>query len=222
MSIDLAKDHFQQFITQYDSYKSMDLTESDTRSKLIDHLLIDVLGWSETDISREGHVDSGYYDYRISIAGFNMVFEAKRQYKELTIPNGTKHIKLSTLYKENKEVIDQIRGYLGDLGLDTGVITNGRQFLIAKFINTNGIPWKDNNCFIYNGLTEINDSFVEFWNNLSKEGIIDNGGVKCLLLPAREFAKTILSTIPQKDNEISRNDLTAAIAPLISKVFGEI
>lgn len=222
MGIDLAKERFLEFIERYDSFKSEDLTESDTRSKLIDFILIDVLGWSETDISREGHIDSGYYDYKISIAGFNMVLEAKRQFKDFTIPDGVKHAKLSTLYKENKEVIDQIKGYLVDLGQNIGVITNGHQFLIAKFVNTNGIPWKENDCFIYNGLTDIEESFVDFWNNLSKEGVIDNGGVKCLLSPVGGFAKTILSTIPQKDNEISRNDLTAAIAPLISKVFGEI
>ena len=172
MGIDLAKERFLEFIKHYDSFKSEDLTESDTRSKLIDFILKDVLGWSEIDISREGHVDSGYYDYKISIAGFNMVLEAKRQFKDFTIPTGAKHAKLSTLYKENKEVIDQIKGYLVDLGQSIGVITNGHQFLIAKFVNTNGVPWKDIDCFIYNGLTEIEESFVDFWNNLSKEGII--------------------------------------------------
>lgn len=222
MSIDEAKSEFLRFCKEYESYKSVDLSESDTRSKIIDFILINVLGWSETDIVREGHVDSGFFDYKVSIAGFNMVVEAKRQFKDFVIPGGLRHAKLSTLYKENKEVIDQIRGYLGDLGQDIGVITNGRQFLVAKFVNTNGIPWKDNICFIYNGLNDIEDSFVDFWNNLSKEGVIEFCGIKCLQTPVRGFAKTILSTITQNDNEISRNDLTAAIAPLISKVFGEI
>lgn len=63
---------------------------------------------------------------------------------------------------------------------------------------------------------------MDFWNNLSKTGILENGGIKCLFTEAKDFSKTILSTIPQKDNEISRNDLASSLAPLISKVFGEI
>lgn len=219
---DQALERFNDYQSQYESYKNEDISESDTRSKLIDALLIGVLGWSEEDIRREGHVDSGYYDYKIDIAGVNLVIEAKRQYKEFILPKGLHHSKLSTLYKENEEVIKQIKDYLDDLGRDTGIITNGYQFIIAKFVNTNGIPWKNNTCQIYNGLDDIRDNFIDFWNNLSKSGIISNGGIKCLFSETKDFSKTILSTIPQKDNEISRNDLASSLTPLISKVFGEI
>lgn len=219
---DQAFERFKEFRKEFDSYKNEDLTESDTRSKLIDYLLINVLGWSEEDIRREGHVDSGYYDYVVEIAGVNLVIEAKRQFKDLVLPKGTHHSKLSTLYKENETVINQIRGYLDDLGQDIGIITNGHQFIIARFVNTNGIPWRNNFCHIYNGLGDIAENFIDFWNNLSKNGIINNGGIKCLYSETRDFSKTILSTIPQKDNEISRNDLASSLAPLISKVFGEI
>lgn len=75
-TLDQAKDAFSSYLNQYDAYKNVDLSESDTRSKVIDTLLVGVLGWSENDIQREGHVDSGFYDYRISIAGFNLVIEA--------------------------------------------------------------------------------------------------------------------------------------------------
>lgn len=222
MSCDQSLVKFEEFISRYGTFKDEDLTESDTRSKLIDFLLKDVLGWAEEDILREGHVDSGYFDYRISIAGFNMVVEAKRQFQDFVLPCSSRRVQLSTIYRENKEVIDQIRGYLDDLGQDIGVVTNGRQIILSKFINTNGVPWKSNRCIIYNGIEDIKSNFIEFWNTLSKESIISQGGIINLQTETVVFSKTILSTIPQKDNEISRNDLSSRITPIISKVFGEI
>ena len=168
ITFDESKDHFDEFVNNYETYKSLNMSESDTRSKLIDTVLIDVLGWNEADIRREGHVDSGYFDYKISIAGLSLIIEAKRQYNDLKLPNQNKRkCKLNAIYSSNQDVIDQIRHYLDDCGCDIGIITNGKQYIIAKFINTNGIPWKENNCIVYNGVEDIINNYVEFWNTLS-------------------------------------------------------
>lgn len=223
MNCDNALDKLNLYLKDYESFKSSDLTESDTRSKIIDFVFKDILGWDEKDIRREGHLDSGFFDYKLSIAGFSLIIEAKRQFEDFVLPFSTKRkVKLGTIYRENKKVIDQIRGYLDDIGCDLGIITNGRQFIIAKFINTNGIPWKDNFCVIYNGIDDLQKHFVEFWNNLSKDSIIENGGINLLQVESIEFSKTILSTISEQDIEITRNDIASKIAPIISKVFGEI
>lgn len=223
MSCDNALQNLHDFIEKYDSYKANDLSESDTRSKIIDTILIDILEWTEANIYREGHVESGFFDYRVSFAGFNLIIEAKKQFSEFILPNSSRRqVQLKTLYKENKEVIDQIRSYLTDIGYDTGIITNGKQFIIAKFINNNGEPWKDNYSVIYRNIDDIKDNFIEFWNNLSKESIVKNGGIKDLIKTQITFSKTIVSTIPEKDNEITRNDLGSKIVRIINNVFGEI
>lgn len=223
ITFDESKEHFDDFVNNYEKYKSINMSESDTRSKLIDTVLIDVLGWDEVDIKRESHVDSGYYDYKISIAGFSLIIEAKRQFNDLILPNQSKRkCKLNAIYTSNKDVIDQIRHYLDDCGCDIGVITNGKQYVIAKFINTNGIPWKQNNCIVYNGIEDIVNNFVEFWNTLSKESVIKNCGIKQLFDLEMSFSKTVLSSILNKDNEIVRNDLSAKLAPFIDKAFGDI
>lgn len=223
ITCDESKNKFSEFVKNYERIKSIDLSESDTRSKLIDKLLVDVLGWDEKDIVREGHVDSGYYDYKVSIAGLTFIIEAKRQFVEFTLPNDTRRkCNLNTIYPENKSVIDQIRDYLSDCGCDIGIITNGKQYVIAKFINTNGISWKQNKCILYRSFQEIEENFIEFWNTLSKESIIQNKGIKPLCDFEESFYKTILSSISEKDNEIVRNDLSAKIAPLIDKALGDI
>lgn len=223
ITCDESKIKFEKFIKDYESLVSQDISESDTRSKLIDRMLIDVLGWDEEDIVREGHVESGYFDYKVSIAGLTLIIEAKRQFVDFIFPNEkNRKCKLSTLYKENKAVIDQIRGYISDCGCDTGIITNGKQYIISKFINTNGTSWKDNKCILYRDFHDIEDNFIEFWNTLSKESIIQNRGIKQLYDTDVSFYKTILSSISDKDNEIVRNDLSAKIASLIDKALGDI
>ncbi len=223
ITFDESKERFDEFVNNYETYESINMSESDTRSKLIDTVLIDVLGWDEADIRREGHVDSGYFDYKISIAGFSLIIEAKRQYNDLILPNQNKRkCKLNAIYSSNQEVIDQIRHYLDDCGCDIGVVTNGKQYIIAKFFNTNGIPWKENNCIVYNGVEDIINNYVEFWNTLSKESVIRNCGIKQLFDVEISFSKTVLSSILDKDNEIVRNDLSAKLAPFIDKVFGDI
>ncbi|MCK9502275.1 MAG: hypothetical protein M0Q52_10625 [Lascolabacillus sp.] len=223
MNCDLAKENLQKFNLIYEEYKNQDLTESDTRSKIIDYMLINILGWNEADICREEFVRSGYFDYKLSIAGFNVVVEAKKSLCELILPKQKRQkFRLKTIYNDNKDVINQIRRYLVEVGCDLGIITNGKQFIVAKFINNNGKPWLDNTCIVYNGIEDINENFVDFWNNLSKIGIINNGGIQPLNINEIEFTKTILSTISEKDNEITRNDIASKIAPIISKVFGEI
>ena len=209
-----SKEHFDDFVENFGKYKTVDLSESDTRSKLIDTVLIDILGWDESDIIREGHVDSGYFDYKISIAGFTLIVEAKKQFNDFVLPNQNRRkCKINAIYSSNQEVIDQIRHYLDDCGCDIGVITNGKQYIVAKFFNNNGIPWKQNNCIIYNGVEDIVNNYIEFWNTLSKESVINNCGIKQLFDVELSFSKTVLSSILDKDNEIVRNDLSAKIAP---------
>lgn len=223
ITCDESKNKFEEFIKDYESLVEQDFSESDTRSKLIDKMLIDVLGWDEVDIVREGHVDSGYFDYKVSIAGLTLIIEAKRQFIDFIFPNEKKRkCKLGTLYKDNKEVIDQIRTYISDCGCNTGIITNGKQYIISKFINTNGTSWKDNKCILYRDFQDIEENFIEFWNTLSKESIIQNKGIKQLYDTDISFSKTILSSIPDKDNEIVRNDLSSQIASLIDKALGDI
>lgn len=220
---DEARKKFIEFEKKYSDIISENLSESDTRSKLIDTILIDILGWDENDIRREKHVSRGYYDYRVSIAGFSFIIEAKKQNTNFILPNSKKRkIILETIYKENKDVIDQIRDYLSDCGCDTGIITNGRQFIISKFYNTNGISWKKNQCIIYNGFDDIKDHFVEFWNTLSKTSVIENRGIIQLFNVNGCFSRTILSSITEKDTEIIRNDLSSKIVPLIDKSLGDI
>lgn len=222
INIDDARINFEKEKQNINNFIFEDNNESDTRSKIIDNYLINILGWNEKDIKREGHIDSGYFDYKISCPSISFVIEAKKNFKEFTLPSAHNKVRLKTILKENKDVITQIRNYCGDIGLQYGIITNGKQFIIAKMFNSDGKDWKENDCIIFHSLEDIENRFVEFYENTSKFSLINNGGFKYNYLPATIEARTILSTLTHRDKEIDRNNLSAQISPTIDKFFGEI
>lgn len=221
-NIDDAFQQFEIIKNEIDNFINEDHNESDTRSKIIDNYLFNILGWDEKDVKREGCLDLGFFDYKISCPAISFVIEAKRVFKEFSLPSNHNKSKFKSIYKENIEVINQIRNYCGDIGLQYGIITNGKQFIIGKLFNTDGTDWKENTCLIFHNIEDIQNRFIEFYENTSKFALINNGGFKFDYLPVDTEAKTILSSIIQRDKEIDRNNLSAQITPLIERFFGEI
>lgn len=222
LKIDESKNNFETYKTNITEFVKSDLNESDTRSKLIDTLLIDILGWSETDIKREGKVESGYFDYQVSAPGITFTIEAKRNFKDFAIPTKHKKAKIKSIYSENEKLFKQIRSYAIDCGLQFGILTNGRQFILAKLFNTDGKYWQDNECLLFNGIDDIESRFVEFYENLSKHSVVNNGGF-IFDFPVKKFeSNTILSTLIDRDKELVRNSLSIKLTPIIEKIFGEI
>lgn len=218
--IDHAIQNFDFFLKKFEEYKAQHLSETDTRSKVLDAILIDVLGWEENDITREGNNDSGYFDYKLSLYNFQFIIEAKRNLIDFSFPVKHKSSSINSLYKGNKAVIDQIRSYILEEGLEYGVITNGHQFIISKFNNTDGTKWKENICVIFHSIEDLKSRFIEFYNLLSKRAVAENKGI--FFKQSSSFKKTLFSSFPDREEELIRNELSAAITPIITDVFGEI
>lgn len=222
LSIDEAVENFNNSKNKLEEFIKNDINEADTRSKIIDAFLIGILGWNENDIKREGKVTSGYYDYKVSIAGFHFIIEAKRNFKNFILPTNHKTLKVKSFLKENEDVITQIRNYAGDFGVNYGVITNGKQFIILKLFNSDGTSWKENTCLIFNGIEDIENRFVEFYETLSKHSVINNGGFIYDLPSKIISSSTVFSKLTKKDKELVRNPLSSKISPIINSVFGEM
>jgi GTPase SAR1 family protein len=221
-TIDNSLKIFEQFLSEYEEMYQIDISESDTRSKVIDKMLIEILNWREKDIQREGHVGYGFYDYKLTLPGVHIIVEAKKQFVEFILPNKHKTATLNSLLKGNEEVIKQIRSYAADFGITNGVITNGKQFIIGKFLNYDGTDWKKNKCLIFNGFEDIRERFIVFYNNLERNSVIQNGGFIFNITPENDNYKKIISTITERDDELIRNNLSSRLTPIIDKVFGEI
>jgi len=221
MTIDQSRIQFEEFKKEWKKFKEKDLTEADTRSKLLDFLLIKVLGWTEDDIDREKYVQVGYYDYLISIPGFQFVIEAKKNFVDFNLPTKHKSSTLNSLLRGNKEVINQIRAYMFEVGVQYGVISNGRQFIIGKFVNSDGMDWKKNKCIIFHDIEDLDDRFIDFYNLLSRNSVIQKGTI-LIESEEHEVGRTIYSSLSDKNGEIIRNSLSSELTPILDRVFGEI
>jgi predicted type IV restriction endonuclease len=80
MTLDEGKVAFDELITQWEPVLKTIDNEADTRFKLIDQILSNVLGWHRlADFSLEKYGESGYADYVLAADGRDrMVVEAKR------------------------------------------------------------------------------------------------------------------------------------------------
>ena len=192
MTIDQSRKAFDEFKIEWEKFKEKDLTEADTRSKVLDYLILKVLGWNEEEIDREKYVQVGYYDYLISIPGFQFVIEAKKNFVEFKLPNNNKSATVNSLIKGNKDVIDQIRSYMFEVGVQFGIISNGRQYIFGKFVNTDGTDWKKNKCVIFNNIEDLENRFIEFYNLLSRDSVIENGTI-LIEEEEKEFGRNIYS-----------------------------
>jgi GTPase SAR1 family protein len=219
--IDIAKSRFEEYVSRIRDYQENDMTESDTRSKLLDELFLQVLEWDESHIQRERYVQVGYYDYMFTIPGFQFIVEAKRNFVQFALPIKHKTVSINVFAQSNPDVVNQIREYLIEVGLQYGIITNGSQFIIAKFINNDGSDWKKNQCIIFHNIEDIQTRFVEFYNLISKSALVENEGF-VIFQEERVRGSILLSSISNKDKELVRNTLSSNLAPIINEVFGEI
>ncbi|MEP2688700.1 hypothetical protein [Maribacter dokdonensis] len=219
---DIAFKNLTEFEKDYSGYKVLDLSESDTRSKILDKLLIEVLGWSEFDIEREGWVRVGFFDYEIKTAAFQFVIEAKKNFNLFKLPAKGNEVKLRSIYNGNKDVIDQIRQYIFERGLSYGVITNGTQFIIGQFSNNQGKDWKEQKCIFFKDIADIKTNFDKFFDLLSREAVSKYGRIK--IAKTSNIAKTIVKdhSLKRKTFELVRNQISQQLIPIINKVFEEI
>lgn len=221
--IDAAYRSFEQFEKNvFEQYRNEDISESDTRSKVLDYILKDILGWQEFDISREGFVREGYFDYELRTSTFNFLIEAKRNFDEFNLPAKGNEIKLRTLYKSNEDVINQIRSYLFERSLQYGVITNGHQFIVANFVSFTGKDWKDNDCFYFKSIDDIKKNFTKFYELLSREYVLHYGRIKIFL--KERIGKTISKTkiLAHSSEKLNRNNISSQLIPILSQFFEEI
>lgn len=224
MTIESALNEFTKYKSDFEKFLNDDLSESDTRSKVIDKIFVDVLGWNENNITREPYVKAtGYYDYIFSTGIFHFIVEAKKNYVDFKLPKKTKtKINLLSTDKTNNEVIQQIRNYVTNKNLTYGIITNGKQFIVSSFVSFSGKPWEENECIIFNGLDDIEQRFIEFYELLSKEYIQKYGRIK--ILSEETFAKKIINNpnLPRKNDKLVRNGLSDKLIPIINSLFREL
>jgi len=204
------------------------VSESDTRVKLVDRVLVQVLGWPEEVITREEHVDSGFIDYSLIVQTRRYVaVEAKKEGVAFTFPETTsKTLKLSGSLLTNKAISDaitQVRGYCDDGGIRYAIATNGDAWIVFRAIRED-LPWRQGNARIFPTLQYVESHFTDFWNLLSF-GAVQRGSLDEEFGPSKRTPRKLERVVDQlygADLPLQRNRLHIQLHPLIQKIFEDI
>ncbi len=232
MSPDTAADALDALIKEFNSFCSRagELSEADTRVKVIDRVLVEILGWPEANITREKHVvDRGYIDYTFIVRERRYIaLEAKREGKAFKLPGDGKHrsLKLSgPLLSETavKEAIVQVRSYCSEQGIRFAIVTNGYAWIIFRALRED-VPWRDAQATVFPSLEHIQEHFTEFWNLLAYESIcarsLESEFVSQLRI--QRHLHRVTDVLWNADLPLQRNRLHQQLDPLISAVFEDI
>jgi hypothetical protein len=205
------------------------VSESDTRVKLIDRVLKDVCGWPESSITREEHTNRGYLDYTLSLPTRRvLVVEAKREGIPFVLPatSHQKTFKLSGgLFAEPRvhEAIQQVRGYCDDTGTRYALATNGYSWIVFRAIRDD-IPWREGKAHVFPSLEYIAAHFAEFVNLLSLESVCA-GSLEQEFGTARRAPRNLFRAVDflyNADLPLQRNTLHAQLDPVIRSIFEDI
>ena len=182
--IDGSKQRFEELrTTEFPLYLSEEISESDTRSKIIDVTLREVLKWPETLIKREPHVQEtgGYIDYLLSTSQPYFVVEAKRASHVYQLPEQRTRTqyKVGGVLSEDKSLANdmaQTKTYAISRGIAFCCLTNGSQYLFFRSQNDGGIAWAQHVVIVFRDLPDVASRFSEFFHLLSyasvSQGII--------------------------------------------------
>ena len=195
------------------------LSEADTRSKFIDPVFKDVLGWNESDIRREKPVAQGYVDYVLGSDYSYLLIEAKRSKPrfQLNATEKPRRLKLSGPHLlGNRKVqthISQAQSYASDIGVQFCLLTNGSQFVIFRPYLP-GRPWKQGMAIVFHDHRDILKNFAEFYDLLSRDRVISGS-----LIEAFEHLERVttqlyvpLNYVRDPDRELVRNKVWRQIA----------
>src|SRR5260370_16031308 len=85
--MDSAYENFRKVMADFPpEYWSVLQSEADVRMKVIDKIVVNVLGWPDAEIHLEDAAGTGFVDYRLTFKGLNkLILEAKKDERDLGI-----------------------------------------------------------------------------------------------------------------------------------------
>lgn len=228
-------DGFQTLESIYSEFKDFcakrgQTSEADTRVKIIDRILKEVLGWTEGVIERENPVHKGYIDYVLAPKGGRglVVVEAKREGVsfDVAIQRNVIRYKLNGSIKTNKDLyaaIEQAQYYCVDKGIRFAVVTNGYAWIVFRALRED-IPWREGVAIVFSSAGIIKDRFTEFWNLLSP-GAVSTGALETALASSQPVTRKlfrVLDRLYNPDQLLLRNRLHVQLSPIVNRIFGDI
>lgn len=178
--IDVAAGCLSALLTEIAGYQDTIHSEQDTRLKVINRILTEVLGWPLESITTEEQAGKGYIDYKLSIGGrARLIVEAKRDGRELGLAGrgAGRDYKLNGAVfatEAVKEGIDQGIRYCGQKNAELACITNGREWVVFRGSRLgDGLDTMEGVGFVFPSLEDVRTHFARFYDLLSCEAVTE-------------------------------------------------
>lgn len=170
--VDQAESIFNEISDELINHLSNVKTEEDVKLRVINRILVEVLGWTTSDINCETKNDNGFSDYLISDDESPVfVLEAKKQGVLQIISSKEdemRTLKLSgTSLRKCQDGIEQAAGYIQNSGAAVAVLSDGSAWIIFKAY-VPGANYKDKEAFVFPSINAIKNNFSSFYELLSK------------------------------------------------------
>lgn len=220
---------FQRHIKEMTSFQNEALSETDSRSKIIDPFLKDILQWEEENITREPHINAGYIDYYCRSSNNSFVVEAKStkiDFKPLK-SNKIQYTSTKKLVKSAASLhsaVEQARDYAKQKNSQFFVVSNGLHFTISKTFLSGD---EKNDLMILDGEKCLEENLNILLNILSPYNNGFDFLLECLELKNErrnppQFKKTLLKEATYTTSFKGRNALAQPLADVMSKYFEDI
>jgi hypothetical protein len=211
---------------RYERLRLSDANEAETRYKLIDEILKSVLGWCPDDISVEERCsedgETTFADYILRTAVASIVIEAKRIGAAFVLPSKRFSLKLGGVLSQGDigSAVRQVRDYARKASVQFAVATNGSAWIIFPAVRTDKVPFEETQARVFRDLEDIREHFVEFWELLSRQRVIEGSLQQQLLSTAREpNTRRLTATMPDAGYRFGRNSVFALIEPAVAAAF---
>jgi hypothetical protein len=231
VNIDDAKDVAVRLLKhEFAQFEGEELSEADTRSKLVDALLLGALGWKEHSIQREPAAETGFVDYLLHTSRVAFVIEAKKNTKLFTLPSTSKQRRFKiggalSGDKDLRKAIDQCRAYGVAKGTSFCCVTNGIQYVFFRSHSDDGLEFSDHQATVFSSPEDVLANFVLFYSLLSFDSVAAGGNFSALPVGdvvdvSSKFKE--LTASPQRSRHRTRNRLFPFIRDVVSEVFQDL
>lgn len=210
--------------------KLVDANEAATRLKVVDRVLREVLGWTDSDINPEEHVSedgkSTFADYVLTTANVGVVVETKKVGAAFETPKSKRKEKLNKAFVTGDlgEAIVQARDYCRGLGIDFAVVTNGEAWIVFPAQRHDQVAFQDSYALVFPTLqSALTDDFQEFRDLLARDSVI-NGSLETALIGRQEnqlAARTLGNLLGSSGRTPRRNAIYPLIQPGIEVAFSD-
>jgi hypothetical protein len=217
-------------IREFEAFVSTEgeVSEADTRAKVIDKVLVQVCGWPEDSIKREEHVEGGLIDYSLFLQKRRyLAVEAKKEGISFKFPTtSSKSLKLCGALMTDKAIADailQVRKYCDDGGIRYAIATNGYAWIVFRAIRED-MPWREGHARVFPSLDYVESHFTDFWNLLSFEAVQRGSLDEEFGSSSRVSRKLnrVLDRLFNADLPLQRNRLHVQLRPIIQTIFEDI